>query len=190
LGSSVIVVNELARPDVDTIMMLEEKMRVRLIPSASESSYEAFFRSAFPRIRAAAARIVGPQGGEDLAIEALARAYARWPTVERMEHPQAWVTRVAVNLALDQVRRKALVFPSLSLRDESDQVVLRADLVKVLRLLPKRQREVVVLRHVVDLSEAEVARILGISEGSVKTHLHRAVTALRSALSDEERPSP
>jgi RNA polymerase sigma-70 factor (sigma-E family) len=154
-----------------------------------ESTYEDFFRSTFPRVRAAAARIVGPQGGEDLAIEALARAYARWRTVEKMEYPQAWVTRVAVNLALDQVRRKKVLFPNVTVRDESEQVVLRADITQALRRLPKRQQEVVVLRLVVDMSEADVSRTLGIGEGTVKTHLHRGINALRKTLSDEERPS-
>jgi RNA polymerase sigma factor (sigma-70 family) len=166
-------------------MKVESEMRVR----PPTSSYEDFFRSTFPKVRAAVARIVGPEGGEDLAIEALARAYARWPAVEKMEYPQAWVTRVGVNLALDQVRRKEIRPMSFAVRDEADQVILRADLVSAVRLLPKRQQEVVVLRHVVDLSESEVSRALGISEGSVKTHLHRAIKGLRKALSDEERPS-
>ena len=160
-------------------------MRVR----PPTSSYEDFFRSTFPRVRAAVTRIVGPEGGEDLAIEALARAYSRWNAVAKMEYPQAWATRVGVNLALDQVRRKEIRPVPLAVRDEADQVILRADLVSAMRLLPKRQREVVVLRHVVDLSETQVSRTLGISEGSVKTHLHRAVQGLRKALSDEERPS-
>jgi RNA polymerase sigma factor (sigma-70 family) len=165
-------------------MKTESEMRVR--PPAS--SYEDFFRSTFPKVRAAAARIIGSEGSEDLAIEALARAYARWATVEKMEYPQAWVTRVGVNLALDQVRRKPVPNTPFAVRDESDQVILRADLTSAIRLLPKRQQEVVVLRHVVDLSEADVSRALGISEGSVKTHLHRAIKELRKALSDEERP--
>jgi RNA polymerase sigma-70 factor, ECF subfamily len=166
-------------------MKVESEMRVR--PPAS--SYEDFFRSTFPKVRAAVTRLVGPEGGEDLAIEALARAYARWPAVEKMEYPQAWTTRVGVNLALDQVRRKEIRQLPFAVRDEADQVILRTDLVNAVRLLPKRQQEVVVLRHVVDLSEADVGRALGISEGSVKTHLHRAINGLRKALSDEERPS-
>ena len=167
--------------------MLAES-QVRLGPSES-SSYEDFFRSTFPKVRAAAARIVGYERSEDLAIEAMARAFARWQAVERMEYPAAWVTKVAVNLALDQVRRKKLLFSDLAVRDESEQVVFRVDLSSALRLLPKRQQEVVVLRHVVDMSEADVGRALGISEGSVKTHLHRALKQLRHALSDQGRPS-
>ena len=158
-------VNGPAPLPVDKDMLAETDMRVR----RSESSYEEFFRSSFPKARAAAARIVGAQGSEDLAIEALARAYARWSVVEKMEFPNAWVTRVAVNLALDQVRRKKVPPLLMAVRDEADQVVLRTDVTSAIRLLSKRQQEVVVLRHVVDLSEADVARSLGISEGSVKT---------------------
>jgi RNA polymerase sigma factor (sigma-70 family) len=166
-------------------MKVESEMRVR----PPTSSYEEFFRSTFPKVRVAIARIVGPEGGEDLAIEALARAYARWNAVEKMEYPGAWVTRVGVNLALDQVRRKEIHQSPFVVRDESEQVVLRADLISAIRHLPKRQQEVVVLRHVVDLSEADVSHALGISEGSVKTHLHRAIKELRKALTDEERPN-
>jgi RNA polymerase sigma-70 factor (sigma-E family) len=167
-------------------MRVESEMRVR----PPISSYEEFFRSTFPKIRSAVARITGPEGSEDLAIEALARAYARWPAVEKMEYPQAWVTRVGVNLALDQVRRKDIRQTPFAVRDEANEVILRVDVVSAIRLLPKRQREVVVLRHVVDLSESDVSRALGISEGAVKTHLHRAIKELRKALSDEERPNP
>jgi RNA polymerase sigma-70 factor, ECF subfamily len=166
-------------------MKVESEMRVR----PPTSSYEDFFRSTFPKVRAAVSRIVGHESGEDLAIEALARAYARWNAVEKMEYPQAWTIRVGVNLALDQVRRKDIRPMTFAVRDEADQVILRADLVRAVRLLPKRQQEVVVLRHVVDLSEADVSRALGISEGSVKTHLHRAIQGLRKALSNEERPT-
>jgi len=167
-------------------MQVESQVKIR----PPQSTYEDFFRSTFPKVRAATARIIGADGSEDLAIEALARAFARWNVVKKMEYPQAWTIRVGVNLALDQVRRKEVPRSTLWVRDESDQVILRADLTKAIRHLPKRQQEVVVLRHVVDLSEADVSQALGISEGSVKTHLHRAIAGLRKALSDEERPKP
>jgi RNA polymerase sigma factor (sigma-70 family) len=64
--------------------------------------------------------------------------------------------------------------------DESDQVVLRAALAAALLHLPRRQRETIVLRYLCDLSEADVAAALGVSPGAVKTHLHRALAALRS----------
>lgn len=69
-------------------------------------------------------------------------------------------------------------------RRESDAQVLAA-----LRTLPRRQQEVLVLRYYSDASEAEIADTLGISRGAVKSHSHRGVTALRTALADHDGPT-
>jgi RNA polymerase sigma factor (sigma-70 family) len=66
--------------------------------------------------------------------------------------------------------------------DPADAAVTRLALAQALRRLPRRQRDVVVLRYLADLSEADVAESLGVSAGSVKQHAHRAVNALRRAL--------
>jgi RNA polymerase sigma factor (sigma-70 family) len=58
--------------------------------------------------------------------------------------------------------------------------------VEALRILSKRQQEVVVLRYIVDLPEGDVARILGMSTGTVGTHLHRALAHLRTFLTEQE----
>ena len=103
----------------------------------------------------------------DIAQEALARAFARWPKVEA--NASAWVSRVATNLALDHIRRRR---PTERSRDPDTDVAqvaaLRSDLVRALRTLPRRQRDVVVLRYLADVSEAEVAALLGCRVGTVK----------------------
>jgi RNA polymerase sigma factor (sigma-70 family) len=72
----------------------------------------------------------------------------------------------------------------------ADESVLRAErrtaVLDALAQLPTRQREVLVLRHYLDLSEAEIASTLGISRGAVKSHASRAAQALRARLSGEE----
>jgi RNA polymerase sigma-70 factor (sigma-E family) len=135
-------------------------------------------------------RIVGHrEEARDIAQETLARAYGRWPRVRA--RAEGWVSRVATNLALDHVRRASRrnrgVVPAGRRGDEtgSDHVVHaveRADLVAALRRLPRRQRDVVVLRYLADLGEAEVARTLDLSTGTVKSHAHRGLAALRSSL--------
>ncbi len=86
------------------------------------------------------------------------------------------------NLAIDALtKRPARLAYSDSLAPE-DAVVLRLTLAEALRALPARQRDAVVLRYVVDMSEADVALALGVAPGTVKSHLHRAVARLRSAL--------
>jgi RNA polymerase sigma factor (sigma-70 family) len=151
-------------------------------------TFESFFLSAFAKVRAATARVTGPDLAEDLAVEAFARAYARWGRVSKMERPEAWVVRVATNAALDEVRRKRAFLPAIVARDAPTDIVERDDVVTAIRSLTRRQQEVVVLRYIVDLPEAEVAHVLGMSAGSVKTHLHRATTRLRDELSKEESP--
>jgi RNA polymerase sigma factor (sigma-70 family) len=66
----------------------------------------------------------------------------------------------------------------------------RIDLQRLLAQLPKRQRDVVVLRYLADLSEADVAAELGISIGTVKSHSHRALRSLRTSATPDPDPEP
>jgi RNA polymerase sigma factor (sigma-70 family) len=68
--------------------------------------------------------------------------------------------------------------------DAAERSVDRAEMVWAVRSLPDRQREVVVLRFFLDLSVAETARLLGASEGTVKSHTDRALKSLRERLTD------
>jgi len=72
---------------------------------------------------------------------------------------------------------------------EADAAVLRVALVHALRRLSSRQRDAIVLRYLADLPEHEVALALGISDGSVKTHLHRGLARLRTALGPDDPTS-
>jgi RNA polymerase sigma factor (sigma-70 family) len=168
-------------------MMTEMEVKRRQEPG--ELAFDAFFTSVYPRARATANRIVGPSLAEDVAVEGMARAYARWRAVGRMEYPEAWVMRVVTNVALDEVRRKKARPAEMVVRDSSVDFVVHDTVVEALRTLTRRQQEVVVLRYIVDLPEEEVARILGMSAGTVKTHLHRAIPRLREHLSMEEDAS-
>jgi RNA polymerase sigma factor (sigma-70 family) len=122
-----------------------------------------------------------------VAQEALARAYARWRSVGG--HAEPWVARVATNLAIGRWRKRR---PSLPLDqapgaagaadDGAGLALERHGLVAALTRLPKRQREVVVLRYLADLPEREVAAQLGTTVGAVKQHAHRATTRLRRDL--------
>ena len=130
-------------------------------------------------------RILGDRhDAQDLTQEALARAFARWRRVAAYD--EAWITRVATNLALGEVRRRQRgrrLAPEPTGSAAVDAVVTqRAELVEVLRSLSRRQREVVALRYLADLPEADVARALGCSIGTVKQHASRGLAALRIAL--------
>ena len=147
--------------------------------------FEEAFDVLFPRAFRLARRVVGDSAAaEDIAAEALARAYARWPRVVDLPYRDAWVLRVAANLSMDDVRRRRPgPAPAPAAGPDADDVVaLRLALAAALSALPRRQREAVTLRYLGDLSDADVAGALGISAGSVKTHLHRGLAALRARL--------
>jgi RNA polymerase sigma-70 factor (ECF subfamily) len=146
--------------------------------------FEAAFDGLFDRAFRVALRLLGnPQSAEDVAAEALARAFAHWPRISRLGYRDAWVLRVATNLAVDQLRRKPPA-PGLPAGGPpaDETAVLRVALAVALGSLPRRQRQAVVLRYLCDLPADEVARVLRISPGSVKTHVHRGLAALRARL--------
>jgi RNA polymerase sigma-70 factor (sigma-E family) len=148
-----------------------------------DDAFAALFRCAY-RV---AFRLLGDrEDATDVAQEALARASVRWSRLLRGGDPTPWVVRVAANLALDRWRRRRVAARVAVVMPSSTSLPERVDLQRALAALPRRQREVVVLRYVADLPEADVARALGCSVGTVKTHASRGLAALRVALGDEE----
>jgi RNA polymerase sigma-70 factor (sigma-E family) len=151
----------------------------RAVPRSFELAFSDLYRLAY-RV---SYRILGDRlEAEDIAQEALARATLRWDKLH--EQPEGWITRVASNLAIDRFRRlrRRPVAPRGPLGVVDERTAERCDLVAALRRLPRRQREVVVLRYLADFSEADVAKALGCSVGSVKTHASRGLSALRQSL--------
>ncbi len=157
----------------------------RPFPDSYPELYRAAYRVAF--------RLLGSkEEAADVAQEACARVFARWSRVARYDEPVAWVARVAANLAVDCWRRRRTAHRFNELqedrgatadrRSDDDRIDLHRALVK----LPRRQREVVLLRYVADLPERAVASALGCSVGSVKTHGSRGLASLRRALSRED----
>ncbi len=150
-----------------------------------DEGFESFFREAFPRAVAVTQRIVDSRAAaEDVAAEAMARAYAEWRSLRELAYREAWVLRVASNLALDAVRRRRPdVKPAVPVSVE-DVATERVTLAAAIRALPRRQREIVALRHLAGMTEVEVAGALGLAPGTVKSHGHRAMTTLRARLGD------
>lgn len=155
-------------------------------PNASYDSFEEAFRTLMPRAYRVALRLLGDRGAaEDVASEAMARAYARWSQLCETDHADAWVLRVATNLALDAARRGYPHPPVPEPVDVAEVATLRTALVVALRALPRRQREVVALRYLAGMSESSVAHVLHLAEGTVKSHAHRGLAALRGRLGEE-----
>lgn len=158
--------------------------------SSFEDAFDGLFLAAFGVARRI---VVDPLLAEDIAAEASARAYAHWRRIGAAPWREGWVVRTASNLAIDHVRaqsrREPNVRPSDNLTDTTvtpvdDDVALRTDLAQAIAALPRRQREVVTLRYLAALSEAETAEAMRVSTGTVKTHLHRGLESLRRHLDD------
>lgn len=155
--------------------------------SSHEREFVDFFDVASPRLLSTAWMLTGEQhAAEDLAQEALARTYARWSKV-RGGQPLAYARRILVNLHTDRWRkhrREVLTDEPPEIGTTTDPQTV--DLVRALSTLSPRERECVVLRHYLDLSEKQTAETLGISVGSVKSYTMHGLRGLRARLLEGE----
>ena len=126
---------------------------------------------------------------EDLVAEGFTRAWMSWRKVREHPAPRAWVVRTALNLHVSWWRRRrrevALDGHDVAIgagHNSGQDAGMDSSLAAALRSLPLRQREVLTLRLLLDLDTETTARTLGISAGTVGTHLHRALEALRAGL--------
>jgi len=144
--------------------------------------FEAFYRGSKDAcFRALLATVGSATMADDLLSEAFTRALTRWSEVRDHARPEAWVVRTALNLHRDEWRRSARRRRVLARSDAtpfSDAV--DPALLHSVRSLPERQREVVALRVLLDLSAEQTAEVLGIDPGTVGTHLRRALATLRA----------
>ena len=167
---------------------------------------EAVFRSDYGRLVALARLLLDRQvEAEEVVQEAFARMLARRSRGMDPTEASAYVHRTVVNVCRDGLRRRRVARavgdpepwrsssgPRAAGVADGDVAELaagasdRRTVIAAIRTLPGRQREVVVLRYLAERSTAETAEILGISEGSVKTHLSRGLSALEDEL--ETRP--
>jgi len=156
--------------------------------AAPPTDPEMLFRENYTAlVRSLAVGCGDSEAAADAVQEAFIQLCLHWKRVSKYDNPVAWVRRVAVNRLSNQRRslsRQAAAL--LRLRNQegrSDrEPALPTDLEAALEHLPMRQRVAVALYYVEDLPVAEVATSMGISEGSVNTHLHRARAALKPVL--------
>jgi len=157
------------------------------------SSFEDGFRDIYPRlVRTLMVACGDRELSCDIAQDALAKSFANWKKVNELEMPSAWVKKVAINQLKDefrkQTKRKTYASNTLELStiesiEKSLPTPMAVDFSRALMELAPQQRIVAALSFVDDMSEAEIAQTMGISKGTVKTHLHHARNALSSSLS-------
>jgi RNA polymerase sigma-70 factor, ECF subfamily len=156
-----------------------------------DDSFTAFYTASYQRLLGQLFAITGDLAeAENLLQEAYARAFARWAQVRAYDRPEAWVRRVALNLAAmaaRRLRRRAAALLRLDPPPVPELSPELLDLHHALRALPLGQRQVIVLHHLVGLPVEEVARELRLPTGTVKSRLARGRHALAHVL-DTERP--
>ncbi|WP_205718229.1 SigE family RNA polymerase sigma factor [Actinomadura sp. WMMA1423] len=122
---------------------------------------------------------------EDLLQAALAKTYLAWDRIEDRSALDGYVRRAMVNTQISWWRRRKLeVYPTDQLpdrpvADHTDRSEMHDALGRALRRLPERQRLAVMLRYYEDMSEREIAEVLGVSVGTVKSTVSRAMARLR-----------
>lgn len=155
--------------------------------AAVTNLYAAHYRSL---VRLAALLLRDVRAAEDVVQDAFVAMHGRWGRLHDPEKAYAYLRRAVVNRSHSAQRHRSVVArhqpePAAPLPG-ADQATLdreQADeMVRALGKLPVRQREVLVLRHYLDLSEAQIADTLGISRGAVKSHSSRGLASLRTAM--------
>lgn len=161
---------------------------------SADSALGELFRTQYESMVGLAKLLVDDRrDAEEIVQEAFVRTYANWDRVRNREQPAPYVRRTVINLARSGIRRRQVARRHLRPVPEpvrgAESLAVTADdrraVREALSHLPRRQREVVVLRYFLDCSTEETADLLGISAGAVKTHVHRAMAALGQRL--EER---
>ena len=160
--------------------------------ATDEAEIRGFLARDYPRVVNAVALASGSYpAAEDAVQEALVRAWMRSERGERLDSLPAWVAAVALNqtrsgwrraMAERRARRRIPESIAASAAPSADHI----DVARALEALPRRQREVAVLRYLLEMSTAEVASALGIGEGTVKSSLSRARAHLVDALAVQD----
>lgn len=151
-------------------------------------AFAALFSQAAPRLYRTALGILGnPHDASDALQEAGLKAFRYFDGLQQPDANHAWLTRILVNACYDQGRKRSRLVPAgLEPRSEAmpDQVGGETDweLVQALQQLPEEQRTTVVLRFFQDLQINQIARVMEVPEGTVKSRLHTALARLRTTL--------
>ncbi|MBI4901235.1 MAG: sigma-70 family RNA polymerase sigma factor [Actinobacteria bacterium] len=168
-----------------------------------EDQLAELYATACPRLVGYLTVLIGnPADAEEVAQETFVQALRHWRRIRAYDDPTAWLYRVATRLAISrgrrsQVARRGLVRLQAGVRehdtsgggDDNLDLDLDLDLDQAMASLTPEHRAVLLLHHLHDLSVAEVARVLDLAEGTVKSRLARARAALMPLLDDPRRIS-
>jgi RNA polymerase sigma factor (sigma-70 family) len=192
------------RKDV-TIMAAAEPAPRAAAPATADEALTALYAVHWrPLVRLAYLLLRDQQGAEDVVQDDFVATHRRWGTLRERDRAVAYLRTCVVNGVRSLQRHQQVVSreqraqagradvvgrwtvssaEASALRDLTNSALLDA-----VGRLPQRQREVLVLRYYADLSESQIADLLQVGPGSVKTHAHRALAALRASLGPDSQP--
>ena len=158
----------------------------------TSGGFDAWASARVPALLRFAYVVTGSQvEAEDAVQSALERAMPRWDRIARAEDPDAYVRRMVVNAHVSGWRRSRRHESPVALvsltegGDPAEQVTTAEAVRRVCAGLPRRQRAAVALRFYEDRDYAEIAAVLGCSEATARSYVHRALQALRRELGEE-----
>lgn len=158
------------------------------------SDYEQFAGAQLPRLLRYAVMLTGEHDlAADLVQDVLVKAFRQWPRIAAADRPDRYVLRMITNEHISWRRRWSVrsIVPVHDVPDRPTGVdlqsthAIRDDMWRRLATLPRRQRAVLVLRYYEQLTDAEIAEILGCSSVTVRGYAHRALAALRADLAGD-----
>jgi len=155
--------------------------------SDKDQKFREFFEAEFRPLRRLGYLLTGDWAeAEDLAQEAMVRTYRAWARITERERPGAYARSVLVNRRRSLLRRSAVAAKHAEMLrspeyapDLGDEGMVLWD---AIRALPQRQRAAIILRFYEDMPEAEVASVLDMPVGTVKSLVHRGIGRLRTQL--------
>lgn len=159
--------------------------------TAVTTGFEDVYRREYPGLVAVATALTGDLGeGEDAVQDTMVRAFVRWDRVGRLERPGAWCHRVLLNACRSRWRRRRTEarFLSRERRDERLMAEPSADVMvfwALVRELPSRPRRSVTLHFAGERTMAEIAAILEVPEGTVRSDIARARSVITAALREQ-----
>lgn len=169
------------------------------VGAAPEPDFEQWARAHAPRLLRVAALLTGRRAqAEDLVQDTLLIAYGRWDSIGAMERPWAYVVRTLTNRHLAGIRSAGRETRRLRLvarpeatapADSIGDLGFEPELAAALAGLGARQRAVVLLRHVDDISDDDIAAALGCSVATVRSQASRALAHLRAQLAPSDLPA-